>query len=95
MMYMKVKWKHSDPQYPTLTYSELDHDRWEVRKVEIYADGRRDYASKRKATGSTDLSLTSIPPLTEIAMDPQFEPVEIRKEEFEEVWRGTLAVSGQ
>jgi len=91
MTYMRVKWKHSLPTEPVLLYSELDGARWELRKIEVFADGRRDFATASEATGGTRLSKEPLPTLDEIARDPQFEPTEITRAEFEEVWanRGT------
>jgi hypothetical protein len=86
MRYIKVRWIHSLPDEPVLLYSELDDDRWEMRKVEVFADGRCSYASATKSVGSTDLSLEPIPPTASIARDPQFEPFEITKQEFEDIW---------
>ncbi len=48
MKYIKVKWLHSHPDEPVLLYSELDKDRWETRKVEVFADGRIGFAKRRK-----------------------------------------------
>ena len=48
MKYLFVRWKHPNPEDPTLLYSELNEDRWEVRKVEVYADGRLGYADNDK-----------------------------------------------
>ncbi len=42
--------------------------------------------TKAMPSGSTRLGEEPIPPLSEIASDPQFEPIEITKEEFEEIW---------
>jgi hypothetical protein len=86
MNYIKVKWIHSCPDDPILLYSELDAERWEKRKVEVFHDGHCGYASASESAGSTRLGEEPIPPLVEIASDSQFEPVEITKEEFEEVW---------
>jgi hypothetical protein len=88
MKYIKVKWLHSNPDEPVLLYSELDKDRWETRKVEIFADGRIGFASATEATPSTrtKLSIEPLPTFDEIAGDPQFQPGEITKDEFEEVW---------
>ncbi len=87
MSYIKVKWLHSNEDYPVWLYSELDAERWEKRKVEIYKDGQSNYADKTISTGSTCLGEASIPLLAKIATDTQFEPIEITKEEFEEVWK--------
>jgi hypothetical protein len=86
MNYIKVKWKHSLPNEPVCLYSELDAKRWEARKVEMYRDGTCGYAGAAESGGATRLGEAPIPPLTEISCDPQFEPVEITKEEFERVW---------
>ena|SRR6185295_2255196 len=86
MRYLRVKWKHSFSDEPVWLYTELDDNRCEVRKVEAYSDGRQDFASESESSGDTRLSLEPIPPLGEIASDPQFEPVEISAGEFERVW---------
>ncbi len=32
MTYLRVGWKHQHPDEPVILYSELDAERWEVRK---------------------------------------------------------------
>jgi hypothetical protein len=64
----------------------LDENRWETRKVEVYADGHCGYASHNESTGSSGLSVEPIPTLAEIAADSQFQPVAITKEDFEAAW---------
>jgi hypothetical protein len=86
MTYIRVEWKQSNLSYPILLYSELNGDRWEVRKVEVFFDGRRGFANASESAGGTGLSKEPIPPLSEIAADPQFEPSEISQGEFERVW---------
>jgi hypothetical protein len=90
MQYIKVTWKHMHPDDPILLYSELDDDRWEVRKVEIFRHGSAGYASRTESKGSTRLGIEAIPSLSKIASDPEFEPAEITREEFEEVWLRAL-----
>lgn len=91
MQYIKVQWLHDDPDFPVLLYSELDEDRWEIRKVDIYPDGRMEYADKDGGIGSTMLcDEMPIPPLEEIASDPVFVPEEIPQEEFERIWTKAL-----
>ena len=87
MRYIAVQWHQKNPDYPITLYSEIDDAGWEQRKVEVFADGRRDYADKSQQTGSTQLGLAVIPSLTEIAADPQFSPREIQREEFEMLWQ--------
>ena len=86
MIYLKVKWKHSFSDEPVLLYSELDRQRWEVRKVEIFPGGRMGYAGPGSAVGGTDLGIEPIPSFEQIASDPEFEPEIISKAEFDKVW---------
>jgi hypothetical protein len=91
MRYIKVKWLHSSADTPVLLYSELNPDLWEVRKVEVYADGRKDFADREERSGSTKLGIEPLPPLEQIAADPEFEPAIISAEEFEAVWEEAKA----
>ena len=87
MIYIKVRWIHDHPNYPVMLYSELDGSRWEVRKVEVFADGQCGYASVTEQHGSTRLGVEPFPDLSEIGQDPEFEPAVILAEEFEEIWK--------
>src|SRR5262245_53946624 len=86
MRYIKVKWIHSSPDEPVLLYSELDDDRWETRKVEVFSNGRIGFASAAESGGTTRLGEIPVPSLDEIAAEGEFEPLEISKAEFEKVW---------
>jgi hypothetical protein len=86
MRYIVVKWKQQNPSEPTLLYSELDDAGWEIRKVEVFADGRIGFADRGATSGGTRLSIEPLPSLDEIARDPQFEPREITALEFEDLW---------
>jgi hypothetical protein len=86
MIYISVTWHHSHSDEPVELVSELDSERYEVRKVEIYRDGRKDFANSSSRSGNTALGYEPIPPLNEIAADDQFTPRMITKEEFEVVW---------
>jgi hypothetical protein len=48
MTYIKVGWKHGHHDYPVILYSELDARRFEVRKVEVFRNGRCGWASDRR-----------------------------------------------
>jgi len=63
MMYIKVKWIHALSDEPVLLYSELDGERWEVRKIEIFADERMGYASLSVSVGGTRLGKAPLPSL--------------------------------
>jgi hypothetical protein len=86
MIHLKVFWKYADEDEPVILYSELDAELNEVRKVDIFRDGSLFYACAESSTGDTELSYMPLPPFEEIAEDPQFEPMKITKEEFEEIW---------
>lgn len=86
MKYICMKWNHPFAEEPILLYCELDDARREVRSVEVFRDGHRGYASATESDGHTRLGEKPIPPLTEIAPEPEFEAIEITKEEFEEIW---------
>ena len=77
---------HSPSDDPVDLYSELDGERNEVRKVDVYLDGRTELADELRELG-TLLSELPIPALADIAQDPQFLPRVITKEEFEKIWR--------
>lgn len=84
--YIKVRWLHSTATDPVLMYSELDADRYGVRKVEVFVDGRTTYADRASKTGPTFLGDFPVPEVAEIASDPQFEPEEIDEKVFSSVW---------
>lgn len=86
MIYLKVVWKHEDQAYPIVLYSELGENRWEVRKVEIFPDGKWTYASESQSTGNTILGDLPVPSLEEISANNEFEPHLITMDEFESVW---------
>lgn len=91
MQYIKVKWIHSFPNEPIWLYSELDDDRWEIRKVYIFPDATIEYAGPDGNTGSTMLGLEPVPSLEEISTNPVFVAEEISAEEFEDVWKKALS----
>ncbi len=72
---------------PVLLYSEINQERWETRKVDIFEDGameRADAGSSLQARVA--LGEAAIPSFEEIAANPEFELEEINKEDFEIVW---------
>ena len=74
------------PDEPVLIFSEIGIDSYELRKIEIFRNGRRSYADEGEHSGDTMLSEGPLPSIGEIAADPQFEPFEITSEEFELEW---------
>ena len=86
MRYQRVRWSHSFADEPVLLYSEISDDGFENRKVEEYADGRRDRAGNGQQFASTYLSAEPLPPLDAINAQDEFVGEEITAVEFETVW---------
>ncbi len=87
MRYIKCEWLHEHPEEPVLLYSELNDDRYEVRKVERYVDGRTGFSSPAAESLGTLLGSVPVPEIAEINADRQFRCVEIARSEFEQVWQ--------
>ncbi len=86
MRYLYVKWLHKNPGDPVHLYSEIGDDGYELRKVEIYADGRKGFADGSEEAGGTVLGSMPVPSLAEIATQPEFQPKTIPQEEFQRIW---------
>ena len=87
MIYIKTDWLHDFPDEPKCIYSELDSERYEVRKVEVFPDGTFGTASNEGSVKDTFLSELPIPSLEKIANDEEFNPLEISQNDFEVIWR--------
>jgi hypothetical protein len=88
--YQKVRWTHDFADEPVLLFSELDESDLETRKVEIFDDGRSQYANSSNSSGDTRLGERAIPSIDEIRAQPEFAVWEIEPEEFENVWRRAI-----
>ena len=86
MKYLRVLWKHSLAAEPVELLSEIDEEGFEVRKIEVFRDGQKCYASKIESERGTRLSVEPIPCLADIASDPQFVPEQISRDEFDLAW---------
>ena len=86
MRYLHIKWVHKNSSDPVQIYSEIDDHSYEVRKVEVYKDGRKGYADSSGEYGGTALGAMPVPSLADIAAQPEFEPKEIPAEEFHNIW---------
>lgn len=87
MEYYRVRWLHNDPSSPEWIAAEVDGERWEVRKVEIFPDGSKGWAAGGEACGTTFLGIEPVPLLTEFARDQQFVVEMITAAEFESLWQ--------
>ncbi len=84
--YIYSKWKNSPAGSPVEFYSELDPNRYETRKIEVFANGSLGFASSVKATDGTRLGITPVPHISEIRSQPEFDIKEISKKDFEVKW---------
>ncbi len=86
MRYVKVEWHHAFSDEPVAYYSELGLDGYETRKVQLFRDGRSEWADEENETASVGLSEVAFPAISEISGQPEFDAQEISAEEFERVW---------
>jgi len=87
MKYIRLKWNHTNPDEPVWIFSELDDADKEIRKIECFRNGFCDVATASGSSGTAALMTLPLPDLKALARrDPEFEPQEITKEEFEQVW---------
>jgi hypothetical protein len=86
MTYIDVQWLHSNADYPIRLLSELDDDRREIRKLELYANGRVGHATAISNSGDTMLSTEPLPTIEAINLQKEFDGTEIDGQSFEKLW---------
>jgi hypothetical protein len=91
--YVKVAWDHDFADDPVVYLSELGDDGYETRKVQLYRDGRSEWADESFETATVGLSEIPFPPLEEISGQPEFTAQVITPEEFEFAWNEAHAKS--
>jgi hypothetical protein len=89
--YIHSLWRAAPPDSPVEFWSELDPQRYETRKIEIFADGRVGYASNRGTTQDTRLSIEPLPTIAEIRAEGEFQINEIAKADFDAKWKAVGA----
>jgi hypothetical protein len=88
--FIRVHRRPGNAVEPIMLFSELDEERWEVRKVEVFADGRLSYANERGSFGMTKLGDQPVPALEVLAANAEFELAEITRAEFDEIFEKAL-----
>lgn len=86
MRYIDVEWIHDFQDEPVRLISEIDHENYELRKLEIYRDGSVGFATDSIEHGGSRLGVSEIPPVEEINSDPEFKGREVDKHEFDVRW---------
>ena len=86
--YVCGEWSHDFADEPCCIYSELDDERYETRKIEVFKDGTTTRAStevlKRDPMALAD---QPIPSVAEVNAYPEFHMEEISAAEFEDLWK--------
>jgi hypothetical protein len=90
--HLKVIWHHDFVDEPVEILSEIGDDRYELRKVELYRDGRLDWADEWRETPGIGLGEVPAPPLEEINEQEEFTATVILAEEFERAWAAARGV---
>lgn len=85
--YIYSKWHNSPADSPVEFYSELNSNRFETRKVEVFKDGSLGFASDKASSKTTKLGIAPVPPLAEIAKQPEFDIRTITAQQFEAKWK--------
>jgi hypothetical protein len=89
--YLHTEWIHDNNEYPSHIYSELDEDRYETRKIDLWKDGRIAFAFDDIEYGDTFLGTQPMPLIEDInGIDEWGEEMkahEITFKEFEQVWQ--------
>ncbi len=86
MRYSRLSWTHSSPSEPVEILSEYDHEGWERRKVELFADGSLRFAGEAGSSGGSRLSLIRCPADRDVIKEGEFQVFELTKDEFERAW---------
>lgn len=94
MRFGHTQWHHDNPTTPTEIYAEYDDAGWQLRKVEMFADGRITFADVNRSSGDTLLAEKALDfeeALVKFA-DPQAKLTlqEIDKATFEKIWQSTV-----
>ena len=80
-----VTWHGAPLGEPVVLFAEVE-DEFEVRKVDLFADGSMRRADRDGGDESTWLSSVPMTSIEEIDIQPEFTARDIEKELFEAVW---------
>ncbi|MEU1011017.1 hypothetical protein [Streptomyces sp. NPDC005890] len=72
MEYWKVTWSRELQSEPVGFYSEIGRDGYEVRKIQLYQDGRALKAGKSHESAEIGLSEVPVGSIEDVASQPVF-----------------------
>jgi len=84
--YFHAAWLAAGEDEPVDWYDELDAERYPIRCVRQYRDGRREAFSYASENWRDVMPEGPLPPVAEINLNPEFSAKEISKTEFETMW---------
>jgi hypothetical protein len=90
MRYIKTSWLKEGEFHPIATYVEIDHKRWETRKVDYLLGGKIAFADESREVG-TWLTPEKFPTIAEYKGNSEVVVTSISSEEFEKAWQHALA----
>ncbi|MFC5751676.1 DUF6881 domain-containing protein [Actinomadura rugatobispora] len=86
MRYIRIDRTDDPASDPVTIFCEIDEEGYENRKVEIFPDGRSDYAGGLEEGETTWLNDDPVPMVSEISRRPGFAACEITSAEFQVAW---------
>ena len=87
MEYILLEWFHDIENEPYIIYSEIDSQRYEIRKIEVFKNGTYLKCSEEILSSQIELADVAFPEnIDEINRDRQFCAKYITKEDFERMW---------
>jgi hypothetical protein len=88
--YIRCEWFHDFEDEPCCIYSELDDERYETRKIEVFKDGTTTRASTEDLwSDPMALADQPAPSLEKGSAYTEFHMEEIGAAEFEDLWKSS------
>ena len=88
--YERLEWIHDHHDEPRFIYSELDDERYETRRIEVFKNGKTARASTEDLERDPmALADQPLPPPEEVNSYEEFHAQEISAAEFEDVWKAS------
>ncbi len=93
MRYIDVEWIHDNDDYPVRLVSEIAPDNFEMRKLEIFRNGKVGYAYADVAFEGTMLGHVEVPSIAEIDSQNEFQDTEISKKQLSYIGQSMYQVT--
>lgn len=100
MRYVKIEWIHPYDDEPSTIFIELAEDHYEERRIELFPNGKKGYATKDIEVNGTFLGETSFPSVKTfnelneqdslVVNDEKIIATEISKVDFSQLWESLI-----